>query len=141
MFPADPKQWVDTDLDGWGDNYGWINMTIADEEDFGNMIILRDQWGDAFVTDPSQWSDQDGDGFGDNSTGRLPDALPLRDTQWADTDGEGYGDNQKNGVWQPDECELTYGKSYIDYFGCPDFDGDGVSSSSAPCPYDEELSS
>ena len=140
MFPADPKQWVDTDLDGWGDNYGWINMTIADEEDFGNMIILRDQWGDAFVTDPSQWSDQDGDGFGDNSTGRLPDALPLRDTQWADTDGDGYGDNQKNGVWQPDECELTYGKSYIDYFGCPDFDGDGVSSASDPCPYDEKIS-
>ena len=72
MFPNDPLQWEDTDLDGWGDNYGWVNSTIADETDVGNLITIRDQWGDAFPLDPSQWSDTDGDGFGDNNTGRLP---------------------------------------------------------------------
>ena len=139
MFPLDPLQWVDTDLDGWGDNYGWENKTIADEEDFGNMLIIRDQWGDAFPTDSSQWSDQDGDGYGDNQTGRLPDALPMRVSQWADSDGDGYGDNHALGVWQPDECELEYGTSYIDYFGCVDSDEDGVSDRSDPCPYDDTI--
>ena len=139
-FPEDPLQWKDTDLDGWGDNYGWVNKTIADEQDLGNLITIREQWGDAFATDPSQWADTDGDGFGDNSTGRLPDAFPMRATQWADTDGDGYGDNQKLGSWQPDECEVKYGESYLDYFGCPDTDKDGVSDQTDPCPYDAEIS-
>ena len=139
-FPEDPLQWKDTDLDGWGDNYGWENKTIADEQDLGNLITIREQWGDAFTTDPSQWADTDGDGFGDNSTGRLPDAFPMRSTQWADTDGDGYGDNQKLGSWQPDECELKYGESYLDYFGCTDTDKDGVSDQTDPCPYDAEIS-
>ena len=140
-FPEDPLQWEDTDLDGWGDNYGWVNTTIADESDVGNLITIRDQWGDAFPLDPSQWSDTDGDGFGDNNTGRLPDAFPVRSTQWADTDGDGYGDNQKLGSWQPDECNVKYGESYIDYFGCTDTDKDGVSDQTDPCPYDPEVSS
>jgi len=135
-FPDDPKQWVDTDGDGWGDNYGWTNETIADEEDFGNMLTFRAQWGDAFPDDPSQWSDMDGDGFGDNGTGRLPDAFPLRFSQKADSDGDGFGDNFTEGAWQPDECGLAYGTSTIDYFGCPDYDSDGVSDATDPCPYD-----
>ena len=139
MFPDDPLQWVDTDLDGWGDNYGWVNKTIADEENIGDLIIVRDQWGDAFPTDPSQWSDTDGDGFGDNSTGRVPDAFPLRESQWSDTDGDGYGDNIL-GEWEPDECNVKYGESYIDFFGCPDSDKDGVSDLTDPCPYDETIS-
>ena len=139
-FPNDPLQWEDTDLDGWGDNYGWVNTTIADETDIGNLITIREQWGDAFPLDPSQWSDTDGDGFGDNNTGRLPDAFPLRASQWADTDGDGYGDNQKLGSWQPDECNVKYGESFVDYFGCPDSDKDGVSDQTDPCPYDPSIS-
>ena len=139
-FPEDSKQWEDTDLDGWGDNYGWENYTIADEQDLGNLITIRNQWGDAFPTDPSQWSDTDGDGFGDNNTGLRPDAFPVRATQWADTDGDGYGDNYALGSWQPDECNLKYGKSYIDYFGCTDSDEDGVSDQGDPCPYDASIS-
>ena len=104
------------------------------------MITIREQWGDAFPLDPSQWSDTDGDGFGDNNTGRLPDAFPLRASQWADTDGDGYGDNQKLGSWQPDECNVKYGESYIDYFGCTDSDKDGVSDQTDPCPYDASIS-
>ncbi len=138
-FPNDPKQWEDTDLDGWGDNYGWINTTIADEQNIGNMITIREQWGDAFIADNSQWSDMDGDGFGDNNTGRLPDAFPMRASQWADTDGDGYGDNQAEGVWEPDECKFKYGTSYIDYFGCVDSDEDGVSDLTDPCPYDNSI--
>ena len=140
MFPEDPLQWEDIDGDGWGDNYGWENYTIADEQDIGNLITVRNQWGDAFITDPTQWSDTDGDGFGDNNTGRIADAFPVRATQWADTDGDGYGDNHALGSWQPDECELKAGASYIDYFGCVDTDKDGVSDLTDPCPYDAEIS-
>jgi len=139
-FPDDYRQWEDFDLDGWGDNYSWVNYTIADEQDIGNLIIVRNQEGDAFPTDSSQWSDTDGDGFGDNNTGRLADAFPVRATQWADTDGDGYGDNRALGSWQPDECNLKYGKSYIDYFGCTDTDEDGVSDQTDPCPYDASIS-
>ena len=140
MFPDDPLQWEDTDLDGWGDNYGWVNITIADETEIGNLITIRDQWGDAFYLDPTQWSDSDGDNYGDNNTGRSPDAFPTRATQWADTDGDGYGDNQKLGSWQPDECNTKYGESYIDFYGCPDTDKDGVSDQTDPCPYDATIS-
>ncbi|MEK9697126.1 MAG: hypothetical protein VW270_15295, partial [Candidatus Poseidoniales archaeon] len=139
-FPEDAKQWEDTDGDGWGDNYGWVNKTIADEVNEGLFIVIRDQWGDAFPTDASQWSDTDGDGFGDNQTGRLPDAFPVRATQWADSDGDGYGDNHVLGSFQPDECELKYGESFTDYFGCPDSDKDGVSDQTDPCPYDSTIS-
>ena len=140
-FPDDPLQWEDTDEDGWGDNYGWENTTIEDEQNPGTLITIRDQYGDAFPLDPTQWSDTDGDGWGDNSTGRLPDAFPVRATQWADTDGDGYGDNQKLGSYQPDECNTKYGESYIDYFGCTDTDKDGVSDQTDPCPYDSTINS
>ena len=140
MFPEDPLQWEDIDGDGWGDNYGWENYTIADEQEVGNLITVRNQWGDAFIEDSTQWSDTDGDGFGDNNTGRIADAFPVRATQWADTDGDGYGDNHALGSWQPDECELKAGASYIDYFGCVDTDKDGVSDLTDPCPYDAAIS-
>ena len=139
-FPEDEKQWEDADGDGWGDNYGWTNMTIADEVNIGSMIQIRDQWGDAFPNEPSQWSDTDGDGYGDNATGRLPDAFPVRSTQWSDSDGDGYGDRQVLGSFQSDECDNQYGESYIDYFGCPDTDKDGVSDRTDPCPYDATVS-
>ena len=138
-FPDDPLQWEDTDGDGWGDNYGWVNITIADEQEIGNLITIREQWGDAFPLEPSQWSDTDGDGWGDNNTGRLPDAFPVRASQWMDTDGDGYGDNQKLGSWQPDDCELKYGESNIEEYGCPDTDGDGRADRYDPCPYAPEI--
>ena len=139
-FPDDPKQWEDTDLDGFGDNYGWVNTTIADEQEIGMLITIRDQWGDAFPLDPSQWSDTDGDGFGDNNTGRNPDAFPVRASQWADTDGDGYGDSQVLGAWQSDECKLKAGTSYkMDVFGCVDTDKDGYADQIDPCPYDPEV--
>ncbi len=140
MFPADPMQWIDTDLDGWGDNYGFINKSIADLDNEGEIITIRDQWGDAFISDPSQWADSDGDGLGDNPDGRLPDAFPFRATQWADTDGDKFGDSHVLGAYQPDECEFKFGTSTIDVFGCPDYDEDGVSDKNDPCPYDPLIS-
>jgi len=44
------------------------------------------------------------------------------------------------GSWQPDECNLKYGESYVDYFGCTDTDKDGVSDLTDPCPYDSTIS-
>ena len=140
-FPDDPKQWVDTDKDGWGDNYGWENKSMADEEEIGAIIIIREQWGDAFYLDPTQWSDMDGDGKGDNSSGRTPDAFPLRSSQWADTDGDGYGDNPEFDAWKSDDCKLVYGTSFLEpRLGCPDADEDGVSDDSDSCPYDASIS-
>ena len=78
-FPYDTLQWVDTDGDGWGDNYAWFNDTIADLDNPGEFIQIRNQSGDAFPTVPDQWSDMDGDGWGDNQTSFFqPDAFPLR---------------------------------------------------------------
>ncbi|UCE36582.1 MAG: PKD domain-containing protein [Thermoplasmata archaeon] len=43
-FPKDPKEWKDSDGDGYGDAFG-----------------------DTFPRDPDEWKDSDGDGIGDNS--------------------------------------------------------------------------
>ena len=48
-FPNDGTQWEDSDNDGYGDNYTWVNVTIEDEENPGNLITLREQNGDAFL--------------------------------------------------------------------------------------------
>ena len=47
-FPNDGTQWEDSDGDGYGDNYTWVNKTIEDEENPGNLITIREQNGDAF---------------------------------------------------------------------------------------------
>ena len=47
VFPDDPERWSDFDGDGWGDNY-WENTTVADEENPGLFLTLREQRGDAF---------------------------------------------------------------------------------------------
>lgn len=134
-FPEDGEQWKDTDGDGYGDNYLWTITYIQDEDDEQKIIELRDQRGDAFPTLPDEWSDQDGDGYGDN----ISDDFPLEATQWSDFDGDGYGDNFTSGAYQPDDCIEDSGTSYRDVFGCPDFDNDGTSDTSDPCPYDPEI--
>jgi hypothetical protein len=137
-FDEDPLQWLDSDGDGCGDNYGWNETTIF--EDLMQInVTIRDQWGDAFIDVESQCSDVDGDGHGDNSTGLNPDAFPFIYTQWQDADGDRFGDNFTVGAWQPDDCSTLSGKSYIDVFGCPDADEDGVSDTNDPCPYDPSV--
>ena len=96
---------------------------------------MRDQRGDAFPTLPNEWSDQDGDGYGDN----ISDDFPLEATQWSDFDEDGYGDNFTGGAFKPDDCIEDSGTSYRDVYGCPDFDKDGTSDTTDPCPYDPDI--
>lgn len=137
--PLDPLQWKDTDGDGYGDNYGY-NLTEVFDENLNLTLILRQEWGDAFYERPDQWSDVDGDGYGGNASGLYADAFPRIESQWEDADGDGYGDNFQAGAFQPDDCLTVEGYSYIDVFGCLDSDGDGVSDSEDPCPYDPNFS-
>ncbi len=80
---------------------------------------------DSFATDPTQWNDSDGDGYGDNQSGSNPDLFMDDATQWNDTDEDGYGDNQTG--TEPDHMPDVWGNSTLDYYGCPDVDGDGWS--------------
>ncbi len=142
LFPEDQEQWADFDGDGWGDNYIWENTTVADDENLGMFLTLREQRGDAFPEIASQWSDIDGDGWGDNlSSSNRVDNFPLRASQWNDFDADGFGDNAVAGAYQPDACPKVPGTSTAnDEFGCPDADNDGVSDDADPCPWDPEVS-
>jgi len=158
-FPEDQEQWVDTDGDGWGDNYLYSDTTIEDLDYPGILLNIREQRGDAFPEISDQWSDMDGDGWGDNLTSYFqPDAFPLHPSQWNDFDGDRYGDeviydpDGEEGPlpimdsWQPDGCRKEAGTSVgnpafdLDW-GCPDSDNDGIQNSKDPCPWDPEISS
>jgi hypothetical protein len=142
IFPHNPTQWQDSDLDGWGDNNS-PNATQIDR----------------FPFDETQWVDSDGDGFGDQNgpLATTPDACPLqfgnsteggvngctdRDgdgwadsidvflndpTEWKDGDGDGFGDNK-------DECKTISGDSSLLRIGCPDTDRDGLPEPEDKCP-------
>ena len=127
VFPDDGLQWVDSDGDGYGDNYVYEVVSVEDEDNPGMFLMLREEQGDAFPNDVTQWSDRDGDGRGDNPTGNLPDAFPLRVSQQLDFDGDGYGDNITLDAYQSDGCRKIFGTSTDDTYGCPDADDDGTS--------------
>ena len=119
VFPDNPSQWIDSDGDGYGDNYTYTNVTgemIADDtyrwscDVEPEYIQTRIQNGDAFPDEATQWSDMDGDGYGDNykdstsvrkecwpgqlvENARNPDSFPLRVSQYIDPDRDGYGDS------------------------------------------------
>jgi WD40 repeat protein len=136
LWPDDPEQWVDSDGDGYGDNYLYTVQQSTQ--------LHVDQRGDAFPDDASQWNDTDGDGWGDNwadagwaswrpaewpgvriDGATQVDAFPLDRTQWLDTDGDGFGDNPNSAA--ADGCPEVQGNSIWDRLGCPDSDGDGWS--------------
>tara|TARA_Y100001968_G_scaffold235519_1_gene218689 strand:+ start:985 stop:4962 length:3978 start_codon:yes stop_codon:yes gene_type:complete len=159
MFPANPIQWIDADLDGIGDNYSCSSM-IDD--------ICLSEIGDAFPSEFSQHKDRDGDGFGDNPEGVLADNCPdqagtsnqgdllgcldsdgdgwaddLDDfpdepSQYIDSDGDTYGDSQ-SGV-RPDNCRETPEDEIllVNERGCApserDGDFDGVMEDVDICP-------
>lgn len=152
VFPADMLQWEDSDGDGWGDNYAWVNETIPDLDNPGETFTVRNQTGDAFPEIADQWSDMDGDGWGDNQTSFFqPDAFPFHPSQWNDFDGDGYGDNsvydpdgpdgpmEPGSAFQPDECRKEFGTSNLEEYGCPDSDGDGRADINDPCPWDPSI--
>ena len=74
-FPAEPTQWSDRDLDGYGDN-----------QTSGAALI------DAFPGDTTQWNDTDGDGHGDNPYGTQGDWFPNDPQRWRDSDQDGVAD-------------------------------------------------
>ncbi len=110
---------------------------------------------DDFDFDPTQFHDEDGDGFGDAEDGHQPDACPnykgssvmdrfgcidddgdgwsnggdrypSDSLQWSDTDGDGFADNPLGN--NRDDCPIRAGTSSKDRQGCPDEDGNGLSS-------------
>jgi len=162
-FPYDPTQGTDSDGDGYGDyasgyrpdecQYYWGDST---EDRRGCPDQDGDGWSDlndAFWRDSTQWSDADGDGFGDNypsntpgysnrpahwpgemvDSARNPDQSPL------DFDDDGYEDADlfSAGALAPyDDCQWTFGSSYIDQYGCMDSDYDGMSNDGDFLPMD-----
>ncbi|MBD18712.1 MAG: hypothetical protein CMB13_03635 [Euryarchaeota archaeon] len=116
-FPNDSSQWNDTDGDGFGDEPMGVD-------------------GDNCVNTPGNSTlgllgciDADGDGWADSE-----DDLPGTPSQWQDSDSDGYGDNQ-DGI-NPDGCPTQAGTSYIDVYGCADYDSDGWSGQTDVFPFD-----
>ncbi len=89
-FPNDPKESVDTDSDGIGNNADQNDDDDGAEDD-----------NDAFPLDSSEWTDNDSDGIGDNAdtdddnddVSDQDDQFPFDGTEWADNDNDGLGDN------------------------------------------------
>ncbi|MCS5535471.1 MAG: hypothetical protein NZ802_06420, partial [Candidatus Poseidoniales archaeon] len=146
----DATQWSDTDSDGFGDNEDGFEgdgcpNTWGDSwrDRHGCVDGDRDgqsDFGDVFDKNGTQWQDTDGDGFGDNwgdsswnqsrhsnwpgeyvAGAFKPDPSPL------DYDNDGFTDSAFGGNGPFDDCELMYGTSDVDQYGCPDADGDGWS--------------
>jgi len=146
-------QWIDTDGDGLGDNFGNQNWLSQREVHWPGEFIMG-----AYNPDPSPM-DRDNDGFEDadlfaiNTSGNFDDCpftfgksrfdqfgcadgdkdgwsddydvFPGDMSQWNDSDSDGYGDNLVG--YMGDACQEIAGTSTEDVFGCPDNDGDGWS--------------
>jgi hypothetical protein len=66
------------------------------------------------------------------------DNKPQIGNQWEDSDSDGYGDNALGP--EPDACPSENGVSYIDKFGCDDYDEDGWSDVADDCANDDGMS-
>ena len=77
---TDPSQWIDEDLDGYGDN---PSGTDADQ--------CVGEYGTSFENELG-CLDSDGDGWSDTG-----DSFPEIESQHLDSDGDGYGDNSDYG--------------------------------------------
>jgi hypothetical protein len=109
-FPNESSQWMDSDGDGYGDEFNGFegdsciltpgNSTI---DRFGCIDTDGDgtsDKNDAFPNNPTQTTDRDGDGYGDNQSADATqvDRFPSDTTQWEDADEDGYGDNQNGNL-------------------------------------------
>ena len=93
---------------------GWNVGNIHRHLDHTYPLLIRSSSGQVWSVD-----------YDDDNYGRYSDVFPTVYSQHADTDGDGYGDN---GVgFEGDICPFVSGNSTMDYFGCPDNDGDGYS--------------
>jgi hypothetical protein len=92
-FPDNPRDWIDIDGDGKGDN------TDLDIDGDGHQNIE-----DFFPYDPEEWNDLDGDGVGDNKDRDDDndgvedniDEFPTNPDEWNDTDDDNLGDNKED---------------------------------------------
>lgn len=80
-FPEDPAASLDSDMDGYPDNWN-PNKNQDDSTSEPKLII------DEFPNDPNEYKDSDGDKVGDNS-----DVFPNDPNEWSDLDFDGIGDN------------------------------------------------
>ena len=140
-YPFDSTQWVDTDLDGYGDNVGGTDgdaCPLQDGTSTADRYGCPDSDADGWSNPTGAWTTDDG-----------ADAFALEATQWHDSDIDGFGDNWADSAWnservdlglgefvtdafQPDACPAIRGYSSIDRFGCLDGDGDGMSDAADP---------
>jgi len=109
LFPADPLEWIDTDLDGVGNNSdpdidgdgldnGYSFPFGDDNNDDGDLVVNIH---DPLPKDPSEWLDTDNDTIGNNTdtdddndgTPDLLDVFPLNRQESLDTDLDGVGNN------------------------------------------------
>ncbi len=116
-FPNDQSQWNDTDGDGFGDEPDGVDgddcVNIPGNSTMGLLGCI----------------DADGDGWADSE-----DDLPENPSQWEDSDSDGYGNNPDG--TNPDGCPTQAGTSYIDTYGCADYDSDGWSGQTDVFPFD-----
>ena len=90
VFPFDATEWLDTDLDGIGNN----SDNDIDGDGVNNAI-------DSFPLDLNETADTDNDGIGNNTdtdddndgVNDSEDPLPLDPTEQIDTDNDGIGNN------------------------------------------------
>ena len=121
VWPNEVTQWVDADLDGYGDNPLGTNGDDCPGV-YGESINDRLGCPD---TDGDGWSDPDGIWTASDGA----DAFPSDATRWADADGDGVDDAVD------DACPGLEGYSVHDRMGCPDSDGDGYSDSDGTWTY------
>ena len=119
MFPTDPNEWWDNDLDGTGDNADLDddNDGVLDTEEFTPRLVGI--WEFKF-TNPLLF-DTDQDGVNDKY-----DGVPWDEKSTVDTDGDNIGDNSDwddDGDGLDDEWEKELGTDPL----LVDTDGDGYS--------------
>ena len=115
-FPTDPNEWLDTDLDGIGNN--------ADTDDDGDNVLDSE---DLFSLDASEWADTDNDGLGDN-TDNCPQV--ANDSQ-EDMDADEIGD-QCDADTDGDSVENTLDVFPFDSTEVLDSDADGIGNNADP---------
>ena len=125
------------DLAVWLENGTKINLPVTFEyetydSDGDGIPNTSDDcpqtYGDSTI-DQNGCPDSDGDGYSNSG-----DAFPNEPSQFSDYDNDGYGDNPDG--TNPDGCPSQAGTSYIDTYGCADYDFDGRSELTDVFPYD-----
>lgn len=139
LFPTDPLEWIDTDLDGTGNNSdpdidgdGLLNGDSSpfgnDNNDDGDLAI---NLYDPLPKDPSEWLDTDNDGLGNNTdtdddNDGVPDLLdvfPLNLQESLDSDLDGVGNNADD---DGDGVLDVYDQFPLDPLETVDTDLDGI---------------